>query len=93
MNDRAIPETSSAQRITRWKDVAERLEDATRISMQKTGADRQGWIEDARYWRLILDRLTLKAAAPTPLPSVLEEWNADADAAKASGGEMPNDPQ
>lgn len=37
----------------------ERLDTALHMVEQKTGDDRAGWIEDARYWRLIVERLGL----------------------------------
>ena len=41
--------------LTVW--VLERFENAVRIAGEKTGADRDGWLEDARYFQLILDRI------------------------------------
>lgn len=36
--------------------IQERLRTALDQVQQKTGEDRDGWIEDARYWRLIVER-------------------------------------
>jgi hypothetical protein len=37
--------------------VRERLDNCLRIAASKGGADRAGWIEDARYFRAILARI------------------------------------
>jgi hypothetical protein len=56
-----IEEDTAGLPLTVEDWVAERLANTTRIAMTKTGADRASWIEDGRYWRLIYDRLRLKA--------------------------------
>lgn len=46
--------------------VAERLENSLQIAMTKSGEDRAGWIQDARYWRLIYDRLAVEPFGKQP---------------------------
>jgi hypothetical protein len=41
--------------VEEW--VAERCANALQIASTKAGKDRDGWIEDARYFRIILERL------------------------------------
>ena len=38
--------------------IQERLRTALDLVERKTGHDREGWIEDARYWRLIVERFS-----------------------------------
>lgn len=47
--------------------VQERLRTALDQAQRKTGEDRDGWIEDARYWRLIVERFL----QPTHEPKVI----------------------
>ncbi len=46
---RAVPMIT----LVEW--VRERLENCNRIAATKTGVEREGWEEDARYFRLILN--------------------------------------
>lgn len=41
--------------VEEW--VRERLDNCQRLAAQKTGADRDGWLEDAQYFSEILTRL------------------------------------
>lgn len=41
--------------------VRDRAENCERIAATKTGADREGWLQDARYFRAVLTALGLLA--------------------------------
>lgn len=41
--------------LSEW--VRERLANCERIAAKRTGAERAGWLEDARYFRMVLDVL------------------------------------
>jgi hypothetical protein len=43
--------------------VRERLENCLRIAKERTGKDRDGWLEDAKYFRAILARLNVLTSA------------------------------
>jgi hypothetical protein len=50
--------------VVEW--ARERYENSERIAAQKTGTDRDGWLEDVAYWRAIVSVLSsLQAAQPT----------------------------
>lgn len=42
--------------------VRERLDNCQRLAAQKTGKDRDGWMEDASYFQKILARLASQSA-------------------------------
>lgn len=42
--------------------VHERLDNCQRLAAQKTGRDRDGWLEDARYFSRILERMSAHGA-------------------------------
>lgn len=44
--------------VEQW--VAERCANALRLAAEKTGVERAAWIVDARYYRIILERLKPK---------------------------------
>ena len=50
-----VPKTNLPLPLKSW--VSDRLENCLRIAAQKTGRDRDGWLEDAEYFRAILGRL------------------------------------
>lgn len=54
-------EATLAMPLAEW--VLERLENCQELAAKKTGADRDGWIEDARYFAAILYRLTDDSSA------------------------------
>lgn len=58
--------------LTTLEWARERLANSRRIAREKTGADRDGWLEDVAYWRDIVEQL--QALAQTT-----DAWAAAAD--------------
>jgi hypothetical protein len=47
---------ADALTVAQW--ARERLQNSERIAASRTGADRDGWLEDVAYWREIVRQLT-----------------------------------
>jgi hypothetical protein len=52
-------EERSMDELTVEEWVRERLDNCQTLAAKKVGADREGWLEDARYFQRILERITL----------------------------------
>lgn len=83
MTDRNIPDEDESLPIPLKEWVQERLVNCMRLADTKTGADRDGWLEDARYFRVILHRLGPETSGDGPLPRQLIEALQRAKVARA----------
>lgn len=64
--------------VVQW--AIDRHENTLRLAALKTGDDRDGWLEDAEFWRQIVVRLRAASAlSPTPDPCIwdVEEEGSD----------------
>lgn len=57
--------------VLEW--ARERLANTHRLAADKTGADRDGWLEDAAYWQVIVTELKA-ARVPAGTEESFPEW-------------------
>jgi hypothetical protein len=57
-----VKDSYTAKDVAQW--LAERLANCQRLAQEKTGADRAGWLEDARYFKAALHLLADGQSGP-----------------------------
>lgn len=50
-------------RLSPLQWAQERLNNSERLAQLKSGKDRDGWLEDAEYWRSIIELIKVKEQA------------------------------
>lgn len=68
-----VVERTESQSILAW--AQERYENTLRLSDEKNGEDRDGWLEDAAYWRAIIE--LIQPSAPLAGTPQLDYCTAD----------------
>lgn len=53
----AVTPVVFSRRLTVLEWAEERYENTLRLAAEKTGSDRDGWLEDAAYWHRIVEMI------------------------------------